>query len=445
MPAHPLGDDPGQSGASPGPDSPAPPLTVFQGRSREIEQLSHQIIRSRSAQRPFLWITGESGCGKTAFIERGLIPRLAKQLGTAFTWTRLVPRPSEPVLDFVLRLVESLIAAPGSTAGQPASPASGTTTRARLNQFLLLLEEDPAEACEYVEAHLRQSLPRHQGEHRHLIFIDGMDRLCPGGLVAPPEDDDWYQESLAPLAQFLQQLTWSTVFLMVTTLRQPNVPPFRQTIASQLRLPGTWISLEPMPASRPVSKATAWIFLEPPAKVQAAVSTLPETPPSRWADAAEAACGAWLAEGRDDALDRLFRLLGEDSWATASYRTLARRSPETRKLADHFIERQVLHLSGAQPEEAAISWSLPAGLGSWDRYQRWKEGQLALHRELEKLDAKRREWVANEESPVLLLHATKYLDRAVQLLDLHDWQPFLSGPLEAYLRESLAMRERLRD
>ncbi|HRX53556.1 MAG TPA: ATP-binding protein [Verrucomicrobiales bacterium] len=416
------------------------------GRSEELDQLCHQILRSRSAQRPFVWITGDSGCGKTTLVEEGLIPLFSQQLGPAFTSTKIIPHRGEQVLDFVLRLVEALIKPTSSAPDKTRSQGTMTVTsvQSRINQFTLLLEEDPAEACEYLEAYVKQAALRHAGEHRHLIFIDGFDRLCPDGLLAPPLNHDWYSEALTPLVQFLQQLTWQTLFLIVTTLRTPNVESFRNVLNPHLRQqPGSWIPLKPMTSMKSGDFPAAWKFLEPPLQSTEESRSAPLTGPARWAESAEKAFAAYLRDDKETSLDRLFRLLDEIPDQSISCLDLAKRSPETRRLADHFIDAQVIQLTGETPETASFAWSLPDGLLAWDRFRHWQNAKLTLDKELEKLEAKRQSWEANEESQVLLIHASKLLERAIVLLERHDWHPFLPPALERYLRESVSLREQL--
>lgn len=187
----------------------------------------------------------------------------------------------------------------------------------------------------------------------------------------------------------------------------------------------------------------AWKFLEPPLQSTEESRSAPLTGPARWAESAEKAFAAYLRDDKEPSLDRLFRLLDEIPDQSISCLDLAKRSPETRRLADHFIDAQVIQLTGETPETASFAWSLPDGLLAWDRFRHWQNAKLTLDKELEKLEAKRQSWEANEESQVLLIHASKLLERAIVLLERHDWHPFLPPALERYLRESVSLREQL--
>jgi WD40 repeat protein len=69
---------------------------IFFGRRKEIERTRARLLACATAGKPFLLITGVSGCGKSSLARAGLIPRLRQvgglsTLGTILRWAIVTP------------------------------------------------------------------------------------------------------------------------------------------------------------------------------------------------------------------------------------------------------------------------------------------------------------------------------------------------------------------
>lgn len=456
------------------------------GREKELDRLIRLFHRSQFGQTPIVWLTGDAGVGKTSLVMAGLLPRLEGEPGgDLLEWISLDAKGEvkpEVLMDStVSALLRRTIARENE---------SGLDLEGRLRQFRLLMEQDGAEAVEYVASCYRKAAdldPASDSSARCLVFIDDWNRI--------PEDQS---AGLEKLMKFLRELSLAGCFPCVIAMRSAGFPKIKAAAgAAGLEELGTEVPLGPLEfnevkgffESAPSERSESGVMGVKQELLEALVAQCEGGTPASGlpfisetlrrlsasdplADEISLSDAHWAGGVREtfaEVAESVMRGVPEHDAAffdlmTALHpverfldesgerlRHLPRSAvfqkmvtdPGLRTLVDALVDSRILSLTGPTPSEIRIAWTVPNGLLKWERARQWLEENDRLLSNAEELDKAREAWEAEHRTPVKLLHSTRMLADADELVTYHRRRAVLSDALKDYLEESIRFDRQL--
>lgn len=457
------------------------PLTLadrrrLAGRETQVATLLERLQRPVQGESPVIWLHGDAGVGKTSLALAGVMPKWSADYGQKLVWFHLLPDEEKGGNGLIETVAEGIL------REAARSDESSLDLVGRMRQFHLLLSENTSEdAAEYLAACFRRSTP--QGAVGAL-FVDQFGR-CLEGLIRRDDPE------VSALLRFLRDLSLTGTFPLLIGLRSFQRPKVAAALAEAGMTDfGEWVKIEAPPverlhdflASAPSARhvvgrmeLSAPLHEELKEKVAANRAILPlvsemlaaislENPDADQIDTdmvewfggldrvfAEAGERAFAAVTLVDvaeleaAFDRLMALIEASRDGQAQLDEIAPETdPVSRNLVMALINERVLQLSGDSPSEARVAWTYPEGLRQWERSSRWLAEKERLEARIARFEGARERWEAEHRTPVCLIHASRLIGDARQLLDRNRLHPFLEAPLIEFLEESIDLDQRLR-
>jgi len=448
----------------------------LRGRDKELDRLIRLFRRGPSGQTPVVWLTGDAGVGKSSLMAAGLFPRLRDEAGGTLEWIRIQAKKRDSPASLVDATVTALL-----QRSIEREEERGLDLEGRLRQFRLLMEQDGPEAVEYVASCYQKAADgdlANESRTRCLIFIDDWHELPEGN---PKE--------LAELLHFLRELSLAGCFPCAIAIRSHEFPHIQAAtegvgygeFGTEVPLgPLVFEEVRPFFLSAPSAGAESGTVEVAPALLdllasdghgEAGLPFISETlrrlsasdpladriglEDARWAggiretfaDVAESVMpwGPAHESAFFDlmaALHPVRRYLDREAEQmihqpeTASFAAFVS-DPQRRDLVNALVDSRVLSLLGQEASEARVAWAVPQGLLEWERARKWLEENDRLVATINTLEKAREGWEDEHRTPVFLLHSTKALASAEEILEYHGRRALLSESLEAFLRESI--------
>lgn len=457
----------------------------FFGRDDEIAELARLFERPKSGQNALVWLHGPPGVGKTSLVMAGLIPRLHKSWGNDIGTLLLAPEGDESGRGLIEEIAESILS---------ISPTEASTSRsARLRQFELLLEEDQAEAAEFLAACYRktgEADAKQRGNSVCLLVLDDIEKMAPAAhrYLLPTDDTNWIHNELGAVLSFLHLLTMTGAFPVMVTMGSQSLPVIQQALTA-VEKPnfGSWVELNqlspkdlrPFFASSPevdeahqvtVSNELFDVIVLDSKRQPAVLPFISEALRDRCLREPDAAqltigdheAGSGMGKKFAEVAQAVFEMLpseaqaqlpkmmmllrpntGKGEFTKCRYRDLAEQGEDMLTLVNALITGRVLQLTGTSAEESKVSFAIPAAVPQWTAAKDWLEQDAFFADQVDEFRERLDLWNSHHQTPVYLIHAPKALARANEILEYHRSRPFLDPGIVDYFEQSMAMSSEL--